>query len=101
MIGKYKIITLCGSSKFKNEFEQVQKELTLSGNIVMSLGLFTHFDGDKIDKETLKMLTDMHFQKIDMSDEIFVINPGGYIGSATASEIEYALKTGKKVSYLE
>lgn len=101
MIGKYKIITLCGSSKFKNEFEKVQKDLTLSGNIVISLGLFTHSDGDKIDENTLKMLTDMHFRKIDLADEIFVVNPGGYIGSATASEIEYALKTGKKVNYLE
>jgi hypothetical protein len=47
------------------------------------------------------MLDDMHKRKIDMADEIFVINVNGYIGSSTRSEIEYALKTGKKVSYLE
>ena len=47
------------------------------------------------------MLDDMHKRKIDMADEIFVINVGGYIGSSTKSEIEYALKKGKKVNYLE
>ena len=47
------------------------------------------------------MLDDMHKRKIDMSDEIFVINVGGYIGSSTKSEIEYAKKAGKKVRYLE
>jgi hypothetical protein len=47
------------------------------------------------------MLDDMHKRKIDMADEIFVISVNGYIGSSTRSEIEYALKTGKKVSYLE
>ena len=47
------------------------------------------------------MLDDMHKRKIDMADEIFVINKGGYIGESTKSEIEYAIKTGKKVSYME
>ena len=47
------------------------------------------------------MLDDMHKRKIDMADEIFVINVGGYIGSSTRSEIEYAQATGKKVNYLE
>ena len=43
----------------------------------------------------------MHKRKIDMADEIFVINVNGYIGDSTKSEIEYANKTGKKVNYLE
>ena len=47
------------------------------------------------------MLDKMHRQKIDLSDEIYVINPGGYIGESTKSEIEYAKRKGKKVSYLE
>ena len=47
------------------------------------------------------MLDDMHKRKIDMADEIFVINVGGYIGSSTRSEIEYATATGKAVKYLE
>jgi hypothetical protein len=47
------------------------------------------------------MLDDMHKCKIDLADEILVINPGGYIGNSTRSEIEYALKTNKTVIYLE
>lgn len=50
---------------------------------------------------TIEMLDDMHKRKIDMADEIFVINVGGYIGSSTKSEIEYAMATGKPVQYLE
>ena len=47
------------------------------------------------------MLDDMHKRKIDMADEIFVINVGGYIGSSTKSEIEYAKANGREVRYLE
>ena len=109
MVGKYKVITLCGSTKFKDEFLKAQKDLTLKGNIVISVGLFGH-SGDfevweNMDEGTLtktkEMLDDMHKRKIDMSDEIFVINVNGYIGDSTKSEIEYAIKTGKKVNYLE
>lgn len=101
MIGNYKIITLCGSTRFKDEFISQQKRLTLQGNIVISVGLFGHSGDDEVWTEgTKEMLDDMHKRKIDLSDEIFVINPGGYIGSSTKSEIEYALESGKKVSYL-
>ena len=109
MVGKYKVITLCGSTKFKDEFLKAQKDLTLKGNIVISVGLFGH-SGDfevweNMDEGTItktkEMLDDMHKRKIDMSDEIFVINVNGYIGDSTKSEIEYAIKTGKKVNYLE
>ena len=51
--------------------------------------------------KTKEMLDDMHKRKIDMADEIFVINVGGYIGDSTRSEIEYAKAHGKKVKYLE
>ena len=51
--------------------------------------------------KTKEMLDDMHKRKIDMSDEIFVINVGGYIGESTKSEIDYAIKNNKKVNYLE
>ncbi len=109
MVKNYKVITLCGSTRFKDEFMKAQKELTLKGNIVISVGLFGH-SGDwevweNMDEGTItktkEMLDDMHKRKIDMADEIFVINVGGYIGSSTKSEIEYALKNGKKVNYLE
>lgn len=109
MVGTYKVITLCGSTRFKNEFIEAQKSLTLEGNIVISVGLFGH-SGDQevwdgMDEGTLsktkEMLDDMHKRKIDMADEIFVINVGGYIGDSTRSEIEYAKVHGKKVNYLE
>jgi hypothetical protein len=102
MIGNYRIITLCGSTKFKDEFIAEQKRLTLEGNIVISVGLFGH-SGDKEvwSESTKEMLDDMHKRKIDLADEIFVINAGGYIGSSTKSEIEYAKQTNKGVKYLE
>lgn len=104
MVDNYKVITLCGSTRFKDEFMKIQKDLTLQGNIVISVGLFGHADGEfrtVITDEIKTMLDDMHKRKIDMADEIFVINKDKYIGSSTKSEIEYAIKTGKKVNYLE
>lgn len=102
MVGKYKVITLCGSTRFKDAFLEAQKRLTLNGNIVISVGLFGHSGDDEVWTEgTKEMLDDMHKRKIDMADEIFVINVGGYIGSSTRSEIEYATAAGKPVRYLE
>ena len=109
MIGKYKVITLCGSTRFKDAFLETQKRLTLEGNIVISVGLFGHSGDNEVwenmDEGTLTatkaMLDDMHKRKIDMADEIFVINVGGYIGDSTRSEIEYAKLAGKRVRYLE
>lgn len=88
---------------------EVQKRLTLQGNIVISVGLFGH-SGDQevwvnMDEGTLtktkEMLDDMHKRKIDMADGIYVINVGGYIGDSTRSEINYAIAHGKTVEYLE
>lgn len=102
MVGKYKVITLCGSTKFKDDFYREQKRLTLEGNIVISVGMFGHSGDDEVFTEGVKeMLDDMHKRKIDMADEIFVINKGGYIGSSTISEIEYARKTNKPVKFME
>ncbi|MCI6160716.1 MAG: hypothetical protein MR681_05195 [Prevotella sp.] len=102
MIQNYKIITLCGSTRFKEQFLETQKRLTLEGNIVISVGLFGHSGDDDVWIPGVKeMLDDMHLRKIDLADEIFVINVGGYIGESTKREISYAEKTGKKVKYLE
>jgi hypothetical protein len=102
MIGGYKIITLCGSTRFKEFFLAEQKRLTLEGNIVISVGLFGHSGDDEVWSESIKeMLDDMHKRKIDLADEIFVVNPGGYIGTSTLSEIDYARRTQKPVNYLE
>ena len=102
MVGKYKVITLCGSTRFKEQFLEAQKRLTLEGNIVISVGLFGHSGDDEVwAPGTKEMLDDMHKRKIDMADEIYVINVGGYIGESTRSEIEYAKKSGRGVRYLE
>ncbi|HUX97820.1 MAG TPA: hypothetical protein VMV47_18965 [Bacteroidales bacterium] len=101
MIDNYRIITLCGSTRFKDEFVSEQKRLTLEGNIVLSVGLFGHSGDNEVwTANTKEMLDDMHLRKIDLADEIFVINPGGYIGESTGREIKYATKTGKQVRYL-
>ena len=102
MQGIYKVITLCGSTRFKDAFMEAQKRLTLEGNIVISVGLFGHSGDNEVWADGIKeMLDDMHKQKIDMADEIFVINVGGYIGSSTQSEIKYATEHGKTIRYLE
>lgn len=98
---KYKIITLCGSIKFKEMFLKIQESLTLNGNIVLTPNFFNNIKKEEISLDTKKMLDEMHRQKIDMSDEIYVINLDGYIGESTKSEIEYAKLKGKNISYLE
>ncbi len=106
---EFPVITLCGSTRFKDDFLKVQKELTLQGYIVISVGLFGHsgdsevWDGMDEDavSETKVMLDEMHKRKIDMADEIYVINPGGYIGDSTKSEIVYARIAGKKIRSLD
>ena len=100
MIGNYKVITLCGSTRFKDDFERINKELTLLGNIVISVGCFGH-SGDTFTEEQKVMLDDIHKRKIDMADAIYVINKDGYIGDSTRSEIKYAIAHGKQVILME
>ena len=87
---KYKVITLCGSIKYKDIFLKVQENLTLKGNIVFMPNFFTNIKKEEIRLDAKKML-----------DEIYVINLNGYIGESTKSEIEYANSKGKNISYLE
>lgn len=87
---------------------EIQKQLTLEGNIVISVGLFGHSGDDEVwggldegaTSKTKQMLDDMHKRKIDMADEIFVIDVDGYIGESTRSEIEYAIGKGMPIRYL-
>ena len=102
MINGFKVITLCGSTRFKEEFLEAQKRLTLEGNIVISVGLFGHSGDNEVWTDGVKdMLDRQHLAKIDLADEIFVINVGGYIGDSTRREIAYAEFKGKSISYLE
>ncbi len=96
-----RLVTLCGSTKFKNEFERMNMKLTLEGKIVLTVGFYEHHEGVELTDEQLELLKNLHFEKIKMSDEIFVINPNGYIGESTKLEIEYAKELGKQISFLE
>ena len=88
---KYPVITLCGSTKFKEAFMHVQKELTLAGNIVISIGAFGHSGDYVVFGENNKvMLDEMQLEKINMSDAIFVIDKDNRIGTRTYDEIRYA-----------
>ncbi len=100
MIGGYKVITLCGSTRFKEDFERVNRELTLLGYIVISVGCFGHVDCP-LTPEQKVMLDEIHKRKIDMADAIYVINKDWYIGESTKSEIEYAKKHGKQIIYMQ
>lgn len=104
------IVTLCGSSRFPEAFALANMHLTMKGYIVIGLGCFGHADyptgakfltsdGDESTPEKQHLDT-MHFRKIDISDAIFVVNPGGYVGSSTKREIAYALSQGKGVRWM-
>ena len=102
MMNEFKVITLCGSTRFKEQFIEMQKKLTLDGNIVISVGAFGHCGDNEVWAEGRKAMLDrMHLAKIDLADEIFVINVDNYIGDSTRNEIEYAKSKGKRVRFLE
>lgn len=99
---KPKIVCLCGSTRFMDAFQSANLSETLAGNIVLSVGCNTKSDADIGFTEEIKTkLDELHKRKIDLADEIFVLNVGGYIGESTRSEIEYAAKLNKPVRYLE
>ncbi len=103
--GEAKVITLCGSTKFEAEFAEVNQRLTMEGCIVISLGMFSLPDLPDydwtVDSADLKgRLGSVHFQKIRMADEVYVVDPGGYVGESTRREIAYAESLGKPVRYL-
>jgi len=102
------IVTLCGSTKFKDEFVKQNLRLTLQGVIVLTIGCDMKSDKEifeKLSPEELRLvkakLDVLHFRKIDLSDAIFVLNVGGYIGESTERKIVYAKSIGVNVQYLE
>lgn len=101
MKDRAKVITICGSLKFQDEIMKQSERLELEGNCVLSIIYPTNADKDYYTEEQVDILDKMHKQKIEMSDGIFVVNVGGYIGSSTKSEIEYAKKLNKEIQYLE
>ena len=95
------IVTLCGSTRFKDEFLAAQRDLTMQGHIVLSVGLFAHADGIELTQEEKIRLDNLHREKINMSDAIFVINKDGYIGESTYGEIDWASRMKKQIFFLE
>lgn len=101
------IVCLCGSSRFYGAFQEHLYLEELKGKIVLTMGFLPHVGPDEhhgmlgITEAQKEMLDNLHHRKIDLADEIFVLNVGGYIGHSTAREIEYALNQGKTINYLE
>ena len=93
------VVCLCGSTKFKDQFIQANFDETMKGHIVLTVGSFGHVDGgiSKADKIELDVL---HLRKIELCNEILVINVGGYIGESTRREIAYARSLGRAVRFL-
>ena len=95
------IITLCGSTKFKNVFNRVAQRISLMGHIVLTPTIFSHSDNIELTEEKFQTLKKVHLDKIAMSDAVIIINVDGYIGETTKEEIEYAEKLNKEIIYLK
>lgn len=102
------VVCLCGSTRFSEAFQRANFEETLHGHIVLTIGCDMRSDGvlfatnSEQEREQIKSaLDELHKRKVDLCDEILVLNVGGYIGDSTRSEIDYARDHGKRVRYLE
>lgn len=102
------IVCLCGSTRFSDAFQKANLEETLAGRIVLSIGCDMRSDGDLFasmtdaERAAVKArLDELHLRKIDMADEVLILNVGGYIGDSTRRELLYALAHNKLVRYLE
>ena len=95
------IVTICGSTQFKNEILEIAQNLTLDNHIVLAPCVFHHADNLELTTEQKIRLDNLHKEKINMSDAIFVINKDGYIGESTYSEIDWASRMKKQIYFLE
>jgi len=103
--GEARVVTLCGSTRFEAEFAEVNQRLTMAGCVVISLGMFglpelPGYDWTADSSDLKGRLGTVHLQKIRMADEVYVVDPGGYVGESTRREIAYAESLGKPVRYL-
>lgn len=96
-----KRIVLCGSTKFKDEYLEVAKQLGEEAFLVVSVTTFTHADGIETSKETAAILDAVHLQKIYEADAIYVINKDGYIGYSTLREIAWAAVLKRRIVFHE
>ena len=81
-------ICICGSTKHKDKIQEIQRELTLKGYIVLGMHLFSQSEGLELTKNQIDMLKEKHKLKIGLCDSIYVVNPNGHIGESTKEEIE-------------
>ena len=98
------IVCLCGSTRFYRAFDDANLQETLAGRIVLSVGCYTRSDaelGIAHDSDTKAKLDELHLRKIDLADDVLVLNVGGYIGESTANELAYAVAHGKGLRFLE
>ncbi len=101
------IVCLCGSTRFKDAFDEANYQESMAGKIVLSVGFFMHASGNRHGEdigatpEQKIALDELHMQKINLADEVLILNVGGYIGDSTKSELEYAQKHGKIIRWLE
>jgi hypothetical protein len=95
------IVCLCGSTRFKDTFETAQRNETLAGKIVLTVGMFVHLEGIDMSGPVKQMLDSLHIHKIDLADEVLVLNVNGYVGDSTRREVLYALKKDKIIRWIE
>lgn len=96
------IVCLCGSTRFSNAFRQANLRETLAGKIVLSIGCdFKSDDALGLTEEDKARMDELHLRKIDLADEVLILNVGGYIGESTGRELKYAESRGKRVRFLE
>lgn len=96
------IVCLCGSTRFSEAFHDANLRETLAGKIVLSIGCdFKSDDALGLTEADKERLDELHLRKIDLADEVLILNVGGYIGESTAYEIYYAVKQSKFVRFLE
>lgn len=93
------VVCLCGSTRFRDEFARAQRHEAFAGRIVLGPGVFSQSDGTELDAEEIARLNAVHLAKIEMADEILVIDPGGYVGETTRAEIHFALSLGRRVRF--
>jgi hypothetical protein len=94
------IVCLCGSTKFKDAYAAANLSETLAGKIVLSVGGFLHA-GDPITPKQKEELDLLHFNKIELADEVLILNVDGYIGESTRGEIALAVLLHKRLRFLE
>ena len=105
---KVKVVCLCGSTRFSESYHKAQLEETLDGSIVLTIGcnmrtdkvIFEHLPEGKLTAIKEK-LDELHLRKIDLADEVIILNVDGYIGKSTQRELEYAKANNKQIRYLE